>query len=117
VCRTCQKNAPKNRFARVLANLTDPPSARTVAGRQSIARAVVDVLTVDECVARHTAMKTLAEIIACTLRDGYTPSLYTTARGTSVYRFELAFTALRIADAYDQAMAKMGRKERAFRGS
>lgn len=108
----------KTRLDHVLANITPAPSARTKAGREAIAQAVVDALTVDQCVRRHTAMATLAEIIACTVRDGYRPSLYTKPMGgTSVWKLERAFTAKKIADAYDAEMVKLGRKERAFRGS
>ena len=92
-------------------------STRTVEGRKRIAFAKVSALSVDECVRAHTAMTTLWEIVACTRRDGYRPSLYTTPRGTSVHRFELAFLAQRIADAYDAEMVRLGRSERAFRGS
>ena len=109
-------NAPLayTRFDRINA---DEPSTRTIWGRTQIAQAKINALTVDQCVRSHTAMATLAEIVACTLRDGYRPSLYTSPRGSSVYRLELAFTALRIADAYDAEMARLGRSERAFRGS
>jgi hypothetical protein len=103
------------RFDRILA---DAPSARTLWGRQAIAQAKVDALTIDECVDRHTAMSSLQEIVDCTLRDGYRPSLYTTPiNGTSVWKLERCAMALRIADAFDAEMARLGRSERAYRGS
>lgn len=103
------------RFDRINA---DEPSARTIWGRTQIAQAKVDALTVDQCVAGHTAMATLQEIVDCTLRDGYRPSLYTKPMGgTSVWKLERALTAKKIADAFDAEMARLGRSERAYRGS
>jgi len=99
------------RFERIVGS-----DLRTVEGRKRAAFAKISALSVDEAVRAHTAMATLAEIVACTVRDGYRPSLYTTPRGTSVYRFELAFLAQKIADAFDAEMVRLGRKERAYRG-
>ncbi len=91
---------------------------RTLAGRQAAAEAMVAGLTVDQCVAQHTAMSTLSEIVACTLRDGYRPSLYTRPiGGTKLWQLQRAAMAKKIADAFDAEMVRLGRKERAFRGS
>lgn len=84
--------------------------------RHAAARAEVAQMTLDECVSAHTAMRTLDEIVACTLRDGYRPSLYTKPFGISMHHYRRAELAKRIADAYDWQMMQLGRKERAYRG-
>ena len=104
-------NTSPTRFERIVGS-----DLRTIEGRKQAAFAKVSVLSVDECCKAHTAMDSLAEIVACTVRDGYRPSLYTTPRGTSVYRFRLAFLAEKIANAFDAEMVRLGRKERAYRG-
>lgn len=93
-------------------------SLRSLVGRTAVAQAKVDALTVDQCVAGHTAMATLQEIVDCTLRDGYRPSLYTKPMGgTKVWQLTRAAMAKKIADAFDAEMARLGRSERAYRGS
>ena len=91
-------------------------SLRTIEGRKHAARERVEALTVDQCVARHTAMATLAEIVFCTKRDGYRPTLRDHGPSTTVESFVHYLMAGKIADAYDAEMARLGRRERAYRG-
>jgi len=103
------------RFDIINANL--PSDLRTKAGRKAAALASIALLTDDECCARHTAMRTIAEIAACTLRDGYRPTLLTRPSSSKVPDLRRAFLAERVADAYDAHMKSLGRPERAWRGS
>lgn len=108
----------KTAWDHVLSDSLGPsPSAHSKAGRQAKAQALVDGRSVDECCRLHTAMASLAEIVACTVRDGYRPSLYTTPFSSTAHAWERALTAKKIADAFDAEMVRLGRKERAFRGS